>query len=88
MAKKILKPQRRFSGLRGFMSKIEKKLVKSSVKMLKIVMLKNILLHLETIQKPIVKPKRRFLGSWGWRNLKNDENFQKTWKKLQIKFKK
>ena len=23
------------------------------------------------------------MGSWGWRNLRNDKKFQKIWKKLQ-----
>ena len=40
-------------------------------------------LLLETIQCPIIKPSRRLLGPWSWKNSKNDENFQ-TWKKMRV----
>ena len=46
-------------------------------------MLKTNTLLLETKHCPIIKPQRRFLGPWSWKNSKNDKNFQKTWKKLQ-----
>ena len=46
-------------------------------------MLKTNLLLLETMHCPIIKPQRRFLGPWSWKNSKNDKHFQKTWKKLQ-----
>ena len=45
-------------------------------------MLKTNPLLLETTQRSIIKPQRRFPGQWSWKN-SNDKNFQKKFKKLQ-----
>ena len=50
------------------------KFCKLNAKIRGVEILENIPLHLETIQQPIVKPQRSFLGSCGWRNLKFEKH--------------
>ena len=49
--------------------------------------MKKVPLNLETLQYPIFKRQRRFIGSWGWTNLKTDKIFQKR-EKMQVLSKK
>ena len=64
------------------MSKNEKiaKIIKKYAKICDVKILQGMPFNLEVIQWTFLKPYRRFVGSWGWKNLKNAKNFQKkTW---------